>query len=188
MKPRDTDIPIEFLHECLIYDPDHGTLTWRERPRSHFVSFKAWRTWNGRYAGTVAGALNGYGYRRVRINWNGYRKATAHRIAWAMTHGAWPTDRIDHRYGNRDDNRIGVLREASFGQNHQNKARYKNNTSGYTGVSFDKSRWAARIRVNNKIHFLGYFDTPQEAHKAYLAAKQELHKFQPQQRRVIIEQ
>jgi hypothetical protein len=39
-------------------------------------------------------------------------------------------------------------------------------------VTFDKhkGRWLAQIQFNWKNHFLGYFDTPEEAHKAYCAA------------------
>ena len=44
----------------------------------------------------------------------------------------------------------------------------KNNTSGYKGVHFDKSRnkWIAQIQFQRKTHILGRFDTLAEAIKA----------------------
>ena len=45
----------------------------------------------------------------------------------------------------------------------------KDNTSGYRGVSLDKStgKWAAYIRRNGKRQFLGLFETPEAASAAY---------------------
>jgi len=53
----------------------------------------------------------------------------------------------------------------------------KNNKSGYRGVSLNKrtNRYAADITFKGKRHHLGEFDTAEEAHDAYLKAKEELH-------------
>ena len=53
----------------------------------------------------------------------------------------------------------------------------KNNKSGYRGVSLNKrtNRYAADITFKGKQHHLGEFDTAEEAHDAYLKAKEELH-------------
>ena len=57
----------------------------------------------------------------------------------------------------------------------------RNNRSGYRGVSRHKTkksgpvRWAASIYFKRTKYHLGLYDTPQEAHKAYLAAKSKLH-------------
>ncbi|RGT62334.1 AP2 domain-containing protein [[Clostridium] innocuum] len=53
----------------------------------------------------------------------------------------------------------------------------KNNKSGYRGVSLNKrtNRYAADITFKGKRHHLGEFDTAEEAHNAYLKAKEELH-------------
>ena len=63
----------------------------------------------------------------------------------------------------------------------QNKSLYKSNTSGLTGASFHKriGKWQAYINVDKRRKCLGYFDTAEEAHAAYLKAKTELHLFQP---------
>jgi len=48
-----------------------------------------------------------------------------------------------------------------------------NNTSGYTGVSWDKTRnkWKAEIRINGKNKYLGLFTTVEEASAAYITAR-----------------
>lgn len=53
----------------------------------------------------------------------------------------------------------------------------KNNKSGYRGVSLNKrtNRYAADITFKGKRYHLGEFDTAEEAHDAYLKAKEELH-------------
>jgi hypothetical protein len=45
----------------------------------------------------------------------------------------------------------------------------KNNTSGFKGVTWDKSRskWKAHIHIERKIKNLGRFDSPEEAAIAY---------------------
>lgn len=50
--------------------------------------------------------------------------------------------------------------------------RYANNTSGFRGVSFHKrtGKWQAYISVNRKQFHIGLYDTPEEAHEAYIAA------------------
>lgn len=42
---------------------------------------------------------------------------------------------------------------------------FKNNTSGYKGVTWDKSRqkWQAQMNINNKHIFLGYFKDKSDA-------------------------
>lgn len=49
----------------------------------------------------------------------------------------------------------------------------KNNTSGVTGVHFDKSRnkWMAYITYNNRRIFLGYFNNKEDAIEARIAAE-----------------
>jgi hypothetical protein len=55
-KPKNNDIPLAYLRECLDYDPATKALTWKHRPRQHFATTKAWATSNARCAGTSAGS------------------------------------------------------------------------------------------------------------------------------------
>jgi len=48
------------------------------------------------------------------------------------------------------------------------RGRNRNNTSGYAGVSFNpgSQRWQAQITHKKQHHFIGLFNTPEEASKA----------------------
>ena len=66
---------------------------------------------------------------------------------------------VDHKNGNKSDNRKENLRVASLSQNSQNHKLYKNNKSGVSGVRFNKDRnkWEASITYHKKAIFLGRF-------------------------------
>jgi hypothetical protein len=53
----------------------------------------------------------------------------------------------------------------------------KSNSSGYKGAFLDKrtGKYVAQIVKNKKFYYLGTFDTPQEAYKAYCKAAKKLH-------------
>ena len=60
----------------------------------------------------------------------------------------------------------------------KNKSEYKNNTSGYRGVTPNKGRgkpWYAVISVNGKTEHLGAFDCPKEAAEVYQTRARELN-------------
>jgi hypothetical protein len=79
-------------------------------------------------------------------------------------------EEIDHINGDRADNRIVNLREATRQQNQHNRTKAK-------GYSWKKNRnkWHSQIRLNNKNINLGYFDKELEAKQAYLEAKKIYH-------------
>lgn len=151
------------LKALLDYNPDTGIFTWLVRP-NNFVKI-----------GQVAGALNGRGYLTIRVNYVHY---PAHRLAFLWMIGTWPKNETDHINGVRTDNRWTNLRDVTKSENIQNLGGPRaDNASGFIGVHFAKDRgaWRAGIRVNGKHHNLGYFNTPEAAHAAYLKAKHELH-------------
>lgn len=84
---------------------------------------------------------------------------------------------IDHINGNTLDNRKVNLRICTIGQNATNQAKRRSNTSGYKGVTWHKQDklWQAQIMVNYKRIFLGLFEDPKEAHKAYCDASKKYH-------------
>jgi hypothetical protein len=78
-------------------------------------------------------------------------------------------DHIKHEIGMPLDNSIGNLRLVSHQQNHFNRIA--------KGYSFNKQlkRYEAYICVNYRKIGLGFYDTADEAHNAYLEAKQIYH-------------
>lgn len=59
-----------------------------------------------------------------------------------------------------------------------NRARAKNNKCGFKGVMFSKQtgKWLARISINYKPIYIGSFETPEIASKAYNNYAINLHK------------
>jgi predicted nucleotide-binding protein len=76
---------------------------------------------------------------------------------------------IDHINRDGCDNRRSNLRICNRSQNNMNKTKYKNNTSNFKCVSFDKKRnkWKAYTKFNNRSIFIGYYSTPEDAALAY---------------------
>ncbi len=154
------------LKEDAIYDPETGHFS-RARDNAK------------RKAGTKMGGCgttkNGYS----QVWWNGANQY-AHRLAWLYVHGVLPQT-IDHINGDRSDNRLANLRAATYAENKQNLPSKLKTSDHPIGASFDKScgRWRADIKKNKRGHFLGYFDSPEAAHKAYLGAKKQTHAFNP---------
>lgn len=154
----------ERVRSLLDYDESSGILRWRTR-RSNMA------------AGSVAGTLDGRGYRIIRID-GAYQKA--HRVVWLYVHGSWPELEIDHINGDRDDNRIANLRQATVSENQQNRAKAQSNSAtGRIGVSFlsRERRWVAQLCVGGRRVLYKTFRSEDQATEAYIAAKQEFHPF-----------
>jgi hypothetical protein len=84
---------------------------------------------------------------------------------------------VDHINRNKLDNRKENLRIADAKQNGANRDILSNNTSGYIGVSYCKRmrKWSASTRVNFKQKHLGYYDSKEDAAKAYNVAVLAVH-------------
>ena len=164
------DIDPRDLQQILRYEPDAGRLYWLNRPYSFFPLERAANAWNAKYAYSeafTAYAKNGYLVGNIF-----YRRYYAHRVIWALVHGKWPDRDIDHINGDRADNRLCNLREATNAENAYNMKTPAHNTSGYKGVGWHVAtqRWRAQITVDGAYKHLGMFDTAEEAHAAYVTA------------------
>jgi hypothetical protein len=173
---------IVYIGECLELDGTSPSgLRWKHRPLAHFLAERAWRAWNTEHAGKPAGTLDHHGYWQV-----GGEKYQAHRVVFALTHGRWPDNDVDHENRDRASNEIENLRDATASQNEQNTKLRADNTSGTRGVWLHKGtrrwaaeRWVAEIMINRRKVCLGYFDTFDEARAARCAAEILLHPFRP---------
>ena len=122
--------------------------------------------------GDELNTLHVEGYIHISINGKQY---LGHRIAWALYYGNLPKGEIDHKNCNKSDNKIENLRLATHSQNQSNSGKYKNNKSGFKGVTLQGGRWRAVIQAEGKQNHLGYFSTPEEAHEAYSTASEYYH-------------
>ena len=89
----------------------------------------------------------------------------------------------DHIDRNPLNNRRCNFRNATSADNARNRTIQKNNTSKIIGVNLDKcGYWIARIQVEGKRKYLGYFANKEDAIKARLEAEAKYYKeFAPQQ-------
>ncbi len=165
------ELTAERLRELLDYNQHTGEFVWRVSCR-------------GTKAGDIAGSSGNEGRRHITI---GYARFKAHRLAWLYVHGVWPKGLIDHINGTPSDNRIDNLREATVSENQCNqKVAHSHNKTGLLGAHWreDKNKYRSRISIDGREVFLGYFDTAEDAHKAYVCAKNTLHPFSASSGRV----
>jgi hypothetical protein len=148
------DLTADTVREIFHYNPLTGDLIWTIRPRKNTP------------IGSKAGRIHKFGYVVVRYQGQDYK---VHRIIWLWMKGEWPEDEIDHKDRNKANNIWTNLRPATTSQNRYNSVR-KNTTSGLKGVVANGNRWQARIKRDNKYICLGTFNTPDEAHQAYVEA------------------
>jgi hypothetical protein len=153
-------IDADELRELLSYEPEKGVFLWKARSKEHFESDQAFRHWNTRYAGTQAGTIltGRTGYQRVQIRIKG-RTYKAHRLAWLYMTGEWPENQIDHCDRDGTNNRWENLRQSNQKENGKNQSKRKNNTSGVTGVTWNKrnNKWVAQVFLEGKNNYLGSF-------------------------------
>lgn len=78
---------------------------------------------------------------------------------------------VDHINHIKTDNRRSNLRLATNSLNHANMKAPATNTSGYKGVrKRSETAFAANIKVNQKVIYLGTYKTPEEASQVYKEA------------------
>ena len=145
------------IKELFIYDPDTGVFTTR-------VSRGRWKN------GDIAGTKHCGGYIQIGVDQRHY---LAHRLAFLYMTGSFPPEQVDHINGDKADNRWENIRAVNGSQNMKNTSLYKNNTSGFCGVSWVKSerKWVVRISHGGVQLYLGGFSEISEAVEARKAAE-----------------
>lgn len=99
------------------------------------------------------------------MGWDGEKPVKFCRLALDPGDGA----DIDHINGDRGDERRCNIRLAERAENIWNTAISSRNSTGYKGIYPDgkEPKYHARICKHGSRHYLGYFDTPEEAARAY---------------------
>lgn len=124
-----------------------------------------WKISNTRaVVGNEAGSINSSGYKIVTINQKSY---LAHRLIFIMHHGYVPKT-VDHRDGDKLNNTIENLREATGSQNQYNAKIRNDNKTGVKGVTICNrtNKYKASLTSNGCRFNLGLFLTLDEAGKA----------------------
>lgn len=138
------------LKELLTYSPLTGEWYWN-------------KSGPGKKKNLSAGCYdNKDGYLLIRIDNTLYK---AHRLAFLYMKGSLPDNIIDHLDRNPSNNKWSNLVESNPRENTYNSKLRSTNTSGVTGVWFDKTRgkWCAEIKVDYSKKYLGRFENKQEA-------------------------
>jgi hypothetical protein len=140
------------IEDEISYDPLTGSFSYK-------------KAGHGRRKGSV-GTINASGYVQLCVS---YKRYSGQRLAWYLTYGVWPKNYIDHINCNPLDNKLSNLREATASQNQCNRKS--------KGYSYHKGsgKYQARIQVNGKTTYLGWYDTEQEARKSFEDAQEQYH-------------
>lgn len=160
----------EELQRTFDYDPETGVLRWKRREDA------SWQ-FNCKYAGKVAGTVH---EEYIVIGWRRGGRLTyfqANRLIWKLMTGEDPLVFIDHRDGNKLNDRWDNLRPATNGQNIQNSKLRKDNSTGVKGVTWCPHHKSYRAVITaNGIHYrLGRFKKLSEAEYEITRKRVELH-------------
>lgn len=147
--------------------------------KSHYYNPKTGLLYKRWSYGLKETGSNNKGYLKCRINGFDY---LVHRLACLYMTGEWPEGEVDHIDGDPSNNAWNNLRVGSKSDNMENRknAKKHNLSTGLLGAFSNgkpNGKFVAKITAQGKPKHLGTFDTPEEAHQAYVEAKRQLHSF-----------
>jgi hypothetical protein len=124
--------------------------------------------------GSIAGCVHkGTGYIHIKIKAKAFK---AHRLIFLYHYGYFP-EFVDHIDGNKQNNRIENLREASKQENSQNQKVRWTNSSGVKGVSWHKvnKKWKVALCKNYRSYYFGTYEDKELAELVSMEATDLLH-------------
>jgi hypothetical protein len=124
--------------------------------------------------GSIAGCVHkGTGYVHIKIKAKAFK---AHRLIFLYHYGYFP-EFVDHIDGNKQNNRIENLREASKQENCQNQKVRWTNSSGVKGVSWHKvnKKWKVALCKNYRSYYFGTYEDKELAELVSMEATDLLH-------------
>ena len=154
------EITQELLNEMFEYSD--GKLYWKQSTNQKIK------------IGSEAGSTDAYGYRVIKYKGKAYK---AHRVIYMMHYGCMPKY-VDHIDGNKLNNCIENLRDATAAQNCQNASTRVDNKSGYKNVNWNPNlhKWVVQLQANGKKHHVGCFDDLELAGLVACEARNTYHK------------
>lgn len=164
------------LKALIDYDPETGSMTWKERGPEWFLGDRAKREskrWSGAWSGKNVG--------KVKIDRTGKKVITlelfgipysALRVAYAIENGEWPNSKLGTADGDGSNLKIQNIfyarevlpervKELAFFSNRENMS------SKYFGVRRKHGKYVAVIGLNGCEKHLGCFKTEEQAADAY---------------------
>lgn len=155
-----SSITIEEIAKVVSYDPNTGIMTWlKETPGRAKI-------------GDPAGYLDAStGYTKIGIY---YKRYYAHRIAFMLMTGRWPSNQIDHIDGNRANNSWSNIREATRSENMVNRVSPRRLCRKGAYLTPD-GNYQSKIMVGRKSIYLGTYKNEEDAHAAYCEAAHKYH-------------
>jgi len=168
------------LHRLLAYNPETGILNWRPRTVNEFASLRHFQAWKAATHNPEAGrpVFKKNGCRTYKQLCIAGTKYLLHRLIWTMFKGLIPDGSwVDHIDQDKWNNRIENLGLCDASQSCWNRGKQKSRKKGLPrGVGTIKdSGFTATISVRGKRIYLGFFQTPEEAGKAYEEAAAKYH-------------
>lgn len=141
----------EYLVKRTRFDEVTGKLFWLPKQGSGRYE----QAFNTRLAGCEIDSKTKSGYGQVRFCYEGVTYSqVVHRLIWFIVHGIVPTGVIDHKNGNKSDNRPSNLRDETQSINMRNAGLRSDNTSGVAGIHFvsKKGKWVVQSVTNTGEH------------------------------------
>lgn len=140
------EFDLEYIRSIITCDFENGKCYWKSRE----VITKYDKSWNSRYENKEITAISeGYIVLRFTYQKEVYR-IKLHRVIYALYNNKWPNYILDHKDGNKLNNKISNLIPSNKSENGRNsKAKSE---SGYKGISECKrtGKWYYRLHVNGK--------------------------------------
>jgi hypothetical protein len=115
----------------------------------------------------------GYVYAVTRMPENGRKLIKMHRFILSVSDGLF----VDHRDGDGLHNCRINLRPCTRSENARNRRKQRRTASSdYKGATLAHGKWQAAIRDSKGVHYLGRFDSQEEAGRVYNIAAVTLHR------------
>jgi hypothetical protein len=158
-------LTIEQIEARLHVNLATGRCFWKDATKHH-------PRLEGEEAGSLRGGSRpGKAYWHIKINGIPYKRS---HIVLMVATGRWPKHTVDHKNGDKLDDRADNLRHATVRQNnwnHQRRAKRERTSMGVRRLP--SGRFQARITVNDQQISIGSFDTEQDARAAYILKRKE---------------